>query len=103
MTRLHVHETFGGPGAEALPGLHHLHQVLPHRGHPGPRPQGHHSARPVHRLRKLYPHLSPQAIKSVGDSLDILKQYQYCVALPEPALYGQFQHLDSVDIVLNGC
>lgn len=38
----------------------------------------------------------------MGDSLDILKQYQYCVALPEPALYGQFQHLDSVDIVLNG-
>ena len=48
---------------------------------------------------RICPH---KAIKSVGDSLDILKQYQYCVALPEPALYGQFQHLDSVDIVLNG-
>ena len=48
---------------------------------------------------RICPH---KAIKSVGDSLDILKQYQYCVALPEPALYGQFRHLDSVDIVLNG-
>ena len=39
---------------------------------------------------RICPH---KAIKSVGDSLDILKQYQYCVALPEPALYGQFQHI----------
>ena len=48
---------------------------------------------------RICPH---KAIRSVGDSLDILKNYQYCVALPEPALYGQFQHLDNVDIVLNG-
>ena len=48
---------------------------------------------------RICPH---KAIKSVGDSLDILNNYQYCVALPEPALYGQFRHLDSVDIVLNG-
>ena len=39
----------------------------------------------------------------MGDSLDILNNYQYCVALPEPALYGQFHHLDSVDIVLSAC
>ena len=42
-----------------------------------------------------------KAIKSVGDSMDILKEYDYCVALPEPALYGQFHHLDNVDVVLN--
>lgn len=42
-----------------------------------------------------------KAIKSVGDSLDILSGYQYCVALPEPALYGQFHHLEHVDTVLN--
>ena len=47
---------------------------------------------------RICPH---KAIKSVGDSLDILNNYQYCVALPEPALYGQFHHLDSVDIVLS--
>ena len=47
---------------------------------------------------RICPH---KAIKSVGDSLDILNNYQYCVALPEPALYGQFHHLDSVDILLS--
>lgn len=43
-----------------------------------------------------------KAIKSVSDSFDALKDYKYTVALPDPALYGQFQHLDDVDIVLNG-
>lgn len=47
---------------------------------------------------RVCPH---KAIKSVGDSMDILKEYEYCVALPEPALYGQFHHLDNVDVVLN--
>ena len=47
-------------------------------------------------------HICPhKAIRSVGDSLERLQDYQYCVALPEPALYGQFHHLDNVDIVLN--
>ena len=48
---------------------------------------------------KTCPH---KAIKSVCDSFDDLKKYKYTVALPDPALYGQFQHLDNVDIVLNG-
>ena len=48
---------------------------------------------------RVCPH---KAVKSVGDSLDILKEYDCCVALPEPALYGQFHHLDNVDVVLNG-
>ena len=43
-----------------------------------------------------------KAVKSVSDSLDKLEQYKYRVALPDPALYGQFQHLDDIDIVLNG-
>lgn len=47
---------------------------------------------------RVCPH---KAIKSVGDSMEILKEYDYCVALPEPALYGQFHHLDNVDVVLN--
>lgn len=47
---------------------------------------------------RVCPH---KAIKSVGDSLAILKEYDCCVALPEPALYGQFHHLDNVDVVLN--
>ena len=48
---------------------------------------------------RVCPH---KAIKSVCDSFDALKNYKYTVALPDPALYGQFQHLDDVDIVLNG-
>lgn len=35
------------------------------------------------------------------DKLDVLKQYQYTVALPAPALYSQFNNLDDVDVVLN--
>ena len=42
------------------------------------------------------------AIKSVSDNLEKLEKYQYCVALPDPALYGQFQHLNDIDIILNG-
>lgn len=43
-----------------------------------------------------------KAVKSVSDSLDKLEQYKYRVALPDPVLYGQFQHLDDIDIVLSG-
>ena len=35
------------------------------------------------------------------DKLDVLKQYEYTVALPAPSLYGQFNNLDDVNIVLN--
>ena len=47
---------------------------------------------------RVCPH---KAIKSVGDSLGKLQEFEYRVALPEPALYGQFHNLDSIDIVLN--
>lgn len=42
------------------------------------------------------------AIKSVSDELDILENYEYRVAVPAPALYGQFQNLEDIDTVLNG-
>jgi iron only hydrogenase large subunit-like protein len=42
------------------------------------------------------------AVKSVSDPLEKLKQFKYCVALPEPALYGQFHNMDDVDVILNG-
>ncbi len=42
------------------------------------------------------------AKKAVTDSLDKLKKFKYNVALPAPALYGQFQNLKDIDIVLNG-
>ena len=41
-----------------------------------------------------------KAIKSISDPLDMLKKFRYCVALPEPALYGQFHNLDSPNLVL---
>ena len=43
-----------------------------------------------------------KAIKSLCDSLDDLEKFKYTVALPDPALYGQFQHLDDANIVLDG-
>ncbi len=36
-----------------------------------------------------------------SDSLDQIKNYKYTVALPAPALYGQFNNLDDVNIILN--
>ncbi|MGO5051130.1 [Fe-Fe] hydrogenase large subunit C-terminal domain-containing protein [Lachnospiraceae bacterium LCP25S3_G4] len=37
----------------------------------------------------------------VYDTLDVLKDYKYTVALPAPSLYAQFNNLTNVDIVLN--
>lgn len=34
------------------------------------------------------------------DGLDVLKQYEYNVALPAPSFYGQFNNLDDVNILL---
>ena len=34
------------------------------------------------------------------DTLDVMKNYKYTVALPAPSLYGQFNNLDDVNIVL---
>lgn len=48
---------------------------------------------------RVCPH---HAVKSVSDKLDILEQYEYRVALPSSTLYGQFQNLDDIDVVLNG-
>ncbi|MBE5967636.1 MAG: 4Fe-4S dicluster domain-containing protein [Lachnospiraceae bacterium] len=46
---------------------------------------------------RICPHHAKEAIY---DSLEIMKQYEYTVALPAPSLYGQFNHLDDVNIVL---
>ena len=48
---------------------------------------------------RLCPH---KAIKSVSDPLEELSRFKHCVALPEPALYGQFQNVDDIDLILNG-
>ncbi|MDR0596375.1 MAG: 4Fe-4S binding protein, partial [Clostridiales Family XIII bacterium] len=44
----------------------------------------------------------PHHAKHAGyDSLEVINSYKYSVALPAPALYGQFNHLDSTDIALH--
>lgn len=48
---------------------------------------------------RVCPH---HAKKAVVDKLAMLQEYEYNVALPAPALYGQFNNLDNVDYVLNG-
>lgn len=48
---------------------------------------------------RVCPH---KAVKSVCDGFELLQNYKYTIAIPDPALYGQFQNLDDIDIVLNG-
>lgn len=48
---------------------------------------------------RVCPH---HAKKAVYDKLTMLKDFEYNVAMPAPALYGQFNNLDNVDYVLNG-
>ena len=47
---------------------------------------------------RVCPH---HAKKATFDPLSILNQFSYKIALPAPALYGQFNNLEDVDIVLN--
>ena len=47
---------------------------------------------------RVCPH---HAKKAIYDSLDVLNQFDYTIALPAPALYAQFNHLEDVEIVLN--
>lgn len=46
---------------------------------------------------RICPHHAKEA---TYDSIDIMKKYEYTVALPAPSLYGQFNNLDDVNIVL---
>ncbi len=48
---------------------------------------------------RVCPH---HAIRTISDELKVLENYEYRVAVVSPTLYGQFQHLDDIDVVLNG-
>lgn len=48
---------------------------------------------------RVCPH---NAVKSVPDDFNVLQNFQYNVAIPDPSLYGQFHNLDDRNIVLNG-
>ena len=46
---------------------------------------------------RVCPH---KAIRSISDSFELLEQFKHKVALPEPALFGQFHNLDDPNVVL---
>ena len=48
---------------------------------------------------RVCPH---HAKRAITDPLELMNGYKYRIALPPPALYGQFNNLDDVDIVLRG-
>ena len=48
---------------------------------------------------RVCPH---NAKKAVLDKFEDIKKFRYKIALPAPALYGQFDNLDDVDYVLQG-
>ncbi len=43
-----------------------------------------------------------KAKKALYDKLDKYNDYKYKIALPAPALYGQFDHLEDIDYVISG-
>ena len=47
---------------------------------------------------RICPHHAKHA---TFDSMDMIKQYEYTVALPAPSLYAQMNNLDDINIVLN--
>lgn len=48
---------------------------------------------------RICPH---HAKKAVYDKMSELERFEYCVALPAPSLYAQFNNLESIDYVLDG-
>ncbi len=46
---------------------------------------------------RICPHHAKEA---TYDSPEVMKKFEYTVALPAPSLYGQFNHLEDVNIVL---
>ncbi|MBQ7505127.1 MAG: 4Fe-4S binding protein [Ruminococcus sp.] len=48
---------------------------------------------------RVCPHHAKQAVSS---TLDEIKSFKLKVAIPAPALFGQFNNLDNIDFVLNG-
>lgn len=48
---------------------------------------------------RICPH---HAKKATYNSLSVMNNYEYTVALPAPSLYGQFNNLEDVNIVLTG-
>lgn len=48
---------------------------------------------------RVCPH---HAKKARSDSIEEIEKFKYKIAIPAPALFGQFNNMDDIDIVLNG-
>ena len=48
---------------------------------------------------RICPH---HAKKPIYDPIEKIKEFDYCVALPAPSLYTQFNNLEDINILLNG-
>lgn len=48
---------------------------------------------------RICPH---NAKKAVYDSIDIINQFKYKIALPAPSFFGQFNNLDNMGLVIEG-
>ena len=48
---------------------------------------------------RICPH---HAKKPIYDPIEKVKEFDYCVALPAPSLYTQFNNLEDINILLNG-
>ena len=48
---------------------------------------------------RVCPH---HAKKARTDSIEEIEKFKYKIAIPAPALFGQFNNMDDIDIVLNG-
>lgn len=48
---------------------------------------------------RICPH---HAKRAVYNKMSMLDNFKYTIALPAPALYGQFNNLDDIDYILNG-
>lgn len=48
---------------------------------------------------RVCPH---HAKRARHEKLEALEQFEYTIALPAPALFGQFHNLDDIDVVLSG-
>jgi Na+-translocating ferredoxin:NAD+ oxidoreductase RNF subunit RnfB len=51
------------------------------------------------RCFQVCPH---KAVTPLSDIFQLLNQFDYCIAVPDPTLYGQFQQLNQIDLILNG-
>lgn len=43
-----------------------------------------------------------QAKKSISDKLSDMDRFRYKIALPAPSLYGQFENLDDIELIIDG-